>query len=475
MKKLSFVKLVFILAIVFSTYPILAGYFNLMVGSAQFSILNDGENGLSLLRRELENSGFKTKIIVSSLNILRRINESSVLVIIAPTLSFTIEEAITILDFLMRGNGVLIVDDFSKANSLLQHVWTIISLSQKFLQGTQDVIFEGIFFNTTATLVDAGSFYKTPTNPVITNFNDFYGILSPTVKKIVTSFPSILSLRIKIRHGNQWISITTPLPGFIGLLSSTEYSWLETNLTSAINGEMTPDPWEWGGIPFSLGIAVELPSMGRLVLISDPDIFSNKLLELQEFDNADFSTSIIRWLAKDQPALVLFDESHLSHAIYDPLYGFSLVYKAVIFLSYSWLVAPAVPLSIISTLLAYVPRRTRFRPRIMSRVERLLGSPWLESRISWYKRSRNYRHMASVLLSSILFDIKRLYGIWSERLDDVLDELFAYHPEIAKYASDIKETLQTLDEISHGKQKINEEKLTVLVEKVKQIRTILRR
>jgi len=475
MARLSFIKLILVLGIVFSIYPVMFGYFNLAVGSAPFSILNKGDNGLSLLRDALERKGFETKVIISSLNILRSLNETSLLIIMAPTLPFTIEETLTILDFILRGGSLLIVDDFSQANSLLRNLWSVITLSQEILGGKENVIFEGIYFNSTATLIDVENFYKTPTNPVITRFNDIYGILSPNVRRIVTSFPSTLSIKVRIKQNNEWISLIAAIPGSIGFLASSSKSWLETNLSSAIEGTMTPDPWEWGGVSFSLGLVLELPTGSRLALISDPDIFSNKLVMLDDYDNMNFALDLIKWLLKNQKGKIFFDESHLPHAIHDPLFGLSIIYKAITFLSYSWIVAPVIPLSIVITLLGYVPKKTRFRPRLLSKVERILGTQWLSSRLEWYKRSRNYNHMALILLNSLRQEIRRVYGIWKEDLEEMLQELFTRQPEIAKYSKEIEFTFKTLDLIVRGRQKINDEKFLVLVDKVRKIRGILRR
>jgi len=209
-RRYTVIKVLFYLLLVIITYPIIASLLGFSINSTPFSIYNSGDNGLSFFARELSKNGYEIKTILSSLKILRSLNNTGVLAIIAPTIKYDIQEAIAVVDFLNRGGSVLIVDDFYASNSLLRNIWLILSMAQLFIG--QDMIFEGIYFNTTAVLMDAGSFYKTPANPVITNFNNYYDILGDNVRRILTSFPSTLTLKVLLNINGTRKEIITTLP-----------------------------------------------------------------------------------------------------------------------------------------------------------------------------------------------------------------------------------------------------------------------
>jgi len=338
----------------------------------------------------------------------------------------------------------------------------------------EDVIFEGIYFNTTAVLMDVGSYYKTPANPVIVNFNDYYGMLSGKVRKVVTSFPSIISVKIKVEQSGLFNEITTALPPEAGILLSTENSWLETDLRAAYEGDAKPDPWEWGGVAFSLGLAFELPNGGKVMMISDPDIFSNKLVSLDGFDNLEFALSIIKWLMRDVGSKVIFfDEAHLPHAIYDPLLALSIWFKAITEVSSSWIIAPFAPFVSLLILIGYIPQLKGFRPRLFSRVERVLENSWTRSRVRGYRQARNYKQACSILLDFLIYEIIRKYGLKEGDWQEVIRELINRRADLIAYRDKIWNFIKQLHEVSIGKRKIRERDFINLVEESKEVRRIL--
>lgn len=471
-KRYTIIKVLFYLLLVIITYPIIASLLGFSINSTPFSIYNDGNNGLSFLASELDKNGYEVRTILSSLKILRSLNNTGVLAIIAPTIRYDIQEAIAVVDFLNRGGSVLIVDDFYASNTLLQNIWLILSIAQLFIG--QDVIFEGIYFNTTAVLMDAGSFYKTPANPVIINFNDYYGILGGNIKRIITSFPSILSLKVLLNINGTRKEIITTLPKDACLLYSTENSWLETNLSSAIRGNAEPDPWEWGGVSFGIALAIELPNGGKLVMISDPDIFSNKLIRMKGFDNLAFALSIMEWLSEGkEKKLILFDEAHLPHMPYDPLLSLSIWFKLITEVSLSWIIAPIIPIVAIITLLGYVPRLKGFRPRLFSRVERVLENSWTKTRIKWYIRSRDFKQACSVIFDYLLYSISKHYGIHEEDWNKLINELISRRTDLAMHKERIINFMNALYEYAAGKRKIKANVFFELLDEYKHIKALI--
>ncbi len=471
-KKYTVIKVLFYLLLIIITYPIIASVLGFNINSTPFSIYNNGGNGLSYFASKLREDGYEIKTILSSLKILRSLNNTGVLTIIAPTIKYDIQEAIAVVDFLNRGGSVLIVDDFYASNSLLQNIWLLLSIAQLFTG--QDMIFEGIYFNTTSVLMDTGSFYKTPANPVIINFNDYYGILGDNIKRILTSFPSILSLKVSLNVNGTRKEIVTSLPKEACLLYSTKDSWLETDLSSAIKGDAKPDPWEWGGVSFGIALAIELPNGGRFVMISDPDIFSNKIIKMPDFDNLAFALSIMRWLSNNgQKKLIMFDESHLPHVMYDPLLSLSVWFKLITEVSSSWIIAPFAPIIAILTLLGYVPRLKGFRPRLFSRVERVLENSWTKSRIRWYIRSRDFKQACSVIFDYLLYGIIKRYGLQEADWNELIQEFLSRRADLLVYKDRILRFMNQLYLYSIGKKKLKEDKFHEILDEYKHIKALI--
>ena len=451
-KSKTVLKTLAYLALILSLYSLSASFLGAETGTAPYSILNNSENGLSRVRNILEKEmNLETKVLVSTLKSLSRINSSAVIVIMAPSLPYDYEEVIALLEFIATQKaGVLIVDDFGKANTLLRNIWLLFSL-QSFLGGGEEgVVFKGIYFNTSAVTADAGSFWKTPTNPVITNFMDSYGFLHD-IHKILTIFPSSLSINLEINGTD----IFVPLPA--GLLQTTSYSWLETNVSDALKGKLSPDPWEWGGLPFSLGLAIEMGNT-RVAFICDPDIFSNKVLDISKregFDNEKFVRNLFDWLTRSgEINLIIFDEAHMAHLPTDPLYGLMLWLKVLSEASSSWFVAPVLPLLIFSIITGYLPKERPTSSVLLSKVERVTEESPFRRRLKWYKRSRDYKNALSILSRHLLLEIRRKYGTWGEDLRSVIDRLLIVRYDLAKDEATLRRFAEIMDSIVSGKRKI---------------------
>ncbi len=92
-----------------------------------FSIYNNGDEGLSFFRNELElektgsgTSKYNVTNIVSNLNALNRFNGSGVLMVIGPSAPYDETEFFSLLLFLLRGGSLVIADDFGTGNQILE-------------------------------------------------------------------------------------------------------------------------------------------------------------------------------------------------------------------------------------------------------------------------------------------------------------------------------------------------------------------
>ncbi len=460
-KSKTIVKIIAYLALILSAYSITAIVIISEQSTATYSVLNKGEQGLSDLKSLIENDlGARVEILLSSLKSLGRINilpNRSVLVIIAPTIPFSFEETIGLIQFILGGGSVLIVDDFGKANTLLRNLWNILSIGT-LIAGANNTPIRGIYFNTTAILCDASSYYRSPINPVIVNFGMIPGI-DRGVSRVVTFSPASLSLEVIVNGKERYL----PLP--LGLLYTTSYSWLETDTADALKGEMNPDSWEWGGIPFSLGIALSLGGNGgRFVLLTDPDIFSNKALKLTGFQNRIFAKNLFSWLLGQNGRYVVFDESHISHLPIDPVYGISLWLRFLTDISSSWFIAPALPLVLFSIIFGYLPKEEGRAIALLSRVERSLEEDRFKKRAKWFRRRRDFRSMSSFLLRYLALEIQKSYGIIVSDIEDGIRRILLIRTDIEpRIRNEALNVLKILKEISDGEKKIKKEQEFILL------------
>jgi len=471
-KSRTMIKVIGYLALILSAYSISASILFGGHSTAAYSIFNNGDRGISELKNMIEKDlGARVEILLSSLKSLGRINKppsETVLVIIAPTIPYSFEETIGLIQFVLSGGSVLIVDDFGKANTLLRNLWNILSLGT-LLNNANDTPVKGIYFNTSAILCDAASYYKSPINPIIVNFGLIPGI-DTGVNKIVTFSPSSLSLELFINGEIRYI----PMP--LGLLYTTSYSWLETDTTHAIEGKMHPDSWEWGGIPFSLGIALSLTNGSRFALLTDPDIFSNKAFSISGFQNKVFARNLFNWLLGKNGRYVIFDESHIGHLPVDPVYGISLWLRFLTDISSSWFIAPALPFVLFSIIFGYLPREEKRTIAILSRVERALEEEKFKKRARWFRRRADYRSMSSYLIRYILLEIQKAYGLLVNDIEEGIRRILIIRPDIrsAIDQDELFDFLSTLKAISTGDKLVRKEQEFVrLLEKFEKFRQIL--
>jgi hypothetical protein len=286
----------------------------------QFSIYNTGFDGTSVLRSNLESEGYTIKPIVSTLNVLTRLDEAGwVLTIIGPTIFFDPSETAALMYFISRGGSVLIADDFGSANDMLSVINAFLpSLIGNF--DTRGVPIQGLKFNKSL-LMDAASYYSSPVMPVIETFYSEAGFPSTTgVNSIITSFPTAITFKIYDNTTDtvKWVPIfsyqNVTIPS--GFAVSSSESWLEKDVEKARQGDFFPDEDEWGGAPFSVILPLPLSAGGggNIILCSDPSIFINELMTFAAYDNSQLATNLFDWLDFNNTRTIYYDESHLSSA-----------------------------------------------------------------------------------------------------------------------------------------------------------------
>ncbi len=430
--------------------------------STPYSITSKSDEGLSDFKKILEDNGFETRLIVSDPESVLDLKQRVVYTIIAPTLSYDQPATLTLLTLLQNGSSLLIVDDFGRANTLLWNIWDMISASGvgEMLGVHLGVSVKSlyIYFNTSAVVLDAQNYWKNPAYVVIRNFNDYHNILHGEVSEILTEFPAAISIRLTIEYENKTTkTITTALPynTSISFMVTSKYSWLETDINSIMDGKAMPDSNEWGGVPFTIGVIFESIQGGRIAIIGDPDIFTNKVLrEAREggFDNEKFIVRLFEWLSEPTGSrIIVFDESRKAITPDNPLFGISLTMKVITSFVRYWVIAPILPILFILFFIYYLPRRFRTRILIFKPSVKKVGTSPYYGRYLWYMYRGGYREAFRVIMDNLRRTIKFRLGIPREKWEDIIGELMNRRPDLAQEIERLRELVEIWTLIVRGK------------------------
>lgn len=209
----------------------------------------------------------------------------------------------------------------------------------------------------------------------------------------------------------------------IGGLYSSSSSWIETNHTDAKNGKMTPSLKEWGNVEFPVFVTLPIPGFtsetakeenvtlggGSLTLISDPSIFINKYLDtdgdFSDYDNRDFAHNLLYQLTQDsswdfssesetediaqRSGLIIFDEGHLQHDVYSPIFFLGSYLRFLDLMSMFPLFAPFLPIMVIMAGRRLMPKR-RATGLLLTRVEQYYGRSFFSVKMRWFLEYQQY-------------------------------------------------------------------------------------
>ena len=477
------VSLFVLLMIVSLLAATLSGGFSL----TPYSVTSSTDSGLSEMRKILESHGFETKIIVSDPEIVTSLRRNVVYTIIGPTMSYDTQSALTIMSLLLNGSSVLIADDFGKANSLLSEMCRMVSTKSLAKIFLGDLIRRGavvrsvrIIFNTSAIILDAGSYWRNPAYVVVRNFNDYYGVLSAGVDSVLTEFPAaiVVDATVYFPYNRTTKRIVAPLPPELGFMVTTQFSWLETDVDSARRGRATPDPNEWGGVPFVVSFLLEFPSGGRLAIIGDPDIFTNRVLRIADkegFDNRRFVLDIFSWLsAPTGTRTVVFDETRKAITPENCLFGLALAMKVVTSFTRYWIIAPLLPLLFIMFFAVYLPHRIEIRIKIFKPSTKKVGTSPYYGRYLWYMYRGGYREAFRVIVDNLRRTIKMRLGIPEESWDEILEIMKERRPDIASQIKRLEEIVEIWKMIVAGKKvKVRPEEYLEMFDFIRKLKNVL--
>jgi len=227
-----------------------------------YSMHNMQWNGTSALTRR----GF-VAVTADFANTLSSPNATHVLLIVAPSRSFSREEAGSIGDSVRNGGLLVIADNFGSGNQLLG----LLGLPAKF---------------DNRLLIDPLFYRKQPLFPVISDFAE--SEFSMGLNELVLDYATILN-----------VTATSEVKV---LASSSAFSFLDSNR----DGEKTPQ--EPSG-PFPILAELQLGE-GKILLFTSPASLANELID--EGNNSALVENVVKYRSRpEHRSVLLYDETHL--------------------------------------------------------------------------------------------------------------------------------------------------------------------
>ena len=438
--------------------PILLGLVGLAGYGTKFSIYNEGWDGLTSLRANLESEGYNITNGMSSLAVLNRITDPGIVAIIGPAANYGTIDTISLVTFLAKGGSLVIADDYGTGAQIFEpffsllNSWddiadlsngTIPSLLDLFgfggeneTAGPETLIFSmlgmlrGFAFNGSV-LMDAETYTTNPAQPLLRNMETSNPLTDGISKGLQMEFGTVLSLAI--RHNDtitgeettDWMplqAISLEIFGveiedmFLPFLPfyTSRSAWMESDFQSAKDGEAFPDADEWGNVMFAPIMTLPIGA-GKIVMVGDPDIFINKWIDKpEENDNLIFSRNLFNYLASDMNVTagsaisIIFDEGHAHQKFYSASVYSMAIMKFITEMSMFPLYSPFVP--VLLAVLAYplIPKKTRLSPVLWTKYRGEQGKSRFEREIRRIVGSGAYSEAVGLLYRSLVRGLRKV-------------------------------------------------------------------
>lgn len=218
---------------------LLAGRF--FLSEADFSMTNPSWNGMYGMSQDV---GVRPLYDTSGLS---AIDNTGTLLVVSPLRDYTFDESLMVASFLRRGGRVVVVDDFGQANSLLNAIEAPIEIYK-------------------IQLCQYENYYINQSFPAITDIVPT--LYTSNVSRLILNHPSALNL-----SGNASV-----------LAATSRDAWLDND-----NNYRLDNSERMGTYPIAAGYTY---GTGELIVVSDPDIFINSMLD--KGDNRAFMQGLLR-------------------------------------------------------------------------------------------------------------------------------------------------------------------------------------
>jgi len=465
-----------IIIFVFALIPLLASIIDQGKNDQNFSVYNENWTGCSDFKLLLEEEGYQCYNIQSSLGSTERLNKSIVLVIMGTNQFYNpIYEIPFFMDFLEKGNSILLCHDHGSTSTLLWEIFFANILNPDIKEKVPVTIFpDGI-------LRDHGSYQKNPEFPIITDIKGHP--ITENVDSLILS-----------RSSSAGIGPLVEVFGWDALAYSSSQSFVDKNddkkfdeeedsidlsyMLDAIPEEI-PEKYKEDFKHFPLGVYQQPVLLAketkdsRIVVSADASLFNNELINEDSFDNKDLALNIIQWLTYDERKedwIIAFDEAHIRPENSRDLTSagiFGLFIQYIILLSTNPLTAWWYPIIAVFMLRKYLPKTNKKKEEEKKAKEeakkeekaRFRTSSFFAKKIEWYREKSRYDKALTLLYRRLERKLNALLSGGKITTGNVIGMVTTKEPSITKFKTKrISRFMDRILLIKSGKRKVRNER-----------------
>jgi len=398
----------FLLIFIFSFIPLLAPIIDQGKNDQNFSVYNEDWRGSSDFKELIDDEGYDTLCIQSSLSATKRLDKKICLILLGTNQFYNpFNEIPYFMEFLEDGNSLLICHDYGSTSNLLYEIF----LANMINPDIQDKI--PITFFPDGVLRDNESFDTNPEFPVIETFTD-HPIAHGIGKVILSECTAAVGGPFLEYSGWDVVGYPSLLYSFVDMNDDGEFDYDDDSIDLEFVADAIGEDFPEGlsKIPLispllSVFMAKDTGD-ARIVVSSDASLFNNELLNEDGYDNQQFALNIIKWLTRGEDDwIIVFDEAHIrpekSRDVSSPgIFGFIIQY--VVQLSTNPLTAWIYPLLAVYTLKRYLPKKDEKEEKKKAAEEekkeelaRFRTSSFFAKKIEWYRDKSKYDKALTLL------------------------------------------------------------------------------
>jgi hypothetical protein len=460
-----------VIIFVFSFIPLMAPIIDQGTNDQNFSIYNDDWNGCSDFKELLEEKGYDVYNIQSSLSTTERVNKSVVLVMLGSNEFYNpIYEIPYFMEFLERGNSILLCHDHGSTSTLLWEIFFANILNPDVKELVPITIFpDGV-------LRDHGSYDKRATFPVITTFKSHP--ITDGLNKIILSHSSVAVGGPFVEYSGWDVLGYSTASSFVDKNDDKKFDVDDDNIDLSFIADSLGEDFPDDLLEFPLGIYEQAVFMAketddaRLVVTADASLFNNELINEDGYDNQKFALNIIKWLTHGEDKddwIIAFDEAHIRpensrDMTSAGIYGFYIQY--IVHLSTNPITAWIYPLLAIYTLNRYLPKKNKKKEEEKKAKEeekkeeqaRFRTSSFFAKKIEWYREKARFGKALTLLYRRLERRLNVQLGERKITTQNVVNLVTAKDPKITKLKiRRITRFIERMLLIKRGKRKVRSE------------------
>jgi len=474
----AYKQALFVVIFIFSFIPLFAPILDRGKNTYEFSVYNNDPvspawwKGGSEFKKTLDDAGYETAAIQTSLSATKRIEDKKILLVLLGPNQFynPTFEIPFFIDFfnqseVANSNALLICHDHGSTSTLLWEIFIASTFSS-------DIIIPVTIFPD-GILRDNQSYAKTPEFPIIQNFRP-HSITSGIDKVVLSKASAPVGGPLIEAFG--W----TPLGfssfySFIDKNGDKKYNIEDDNVDLSFIANMVDNfpeqllKFPLGGYPQSIFMVKDSPRT-RVFVSGDASMFNNELINAPGYDNKQFALNVVNWLTREGDKsewIVAFDEAHIRPEQSRDISSagiFGLILQYVVHLSTNPVTQWIYPVLAYFSLSKYLPSKKKTQKKAEKSAEkqeeklRFRTSSQFAEKIQWYRNKRKY-HKALILL------YRRMERKLNVQLQDknittknVIEMIRAKQPNVNKTKlKRIAAFMDTIIPIKKGKSKVRTE------------------